>query len=336
MIKRTFFFCSFLIFILFSCSENPFNVDISNIKTSIVFSDLDNAFSTKDSTNLLSYLSTFPHSKEVLSYELDYCLGIGSQIDTNTYGRIKQFVNDPYISRVENKIDSTFRRDFKTIEENIVRAFRYLKYHFPTGKIPKQIIYLNSLFSSNVYASENQIGIGLERYLGSSSQEIKELPNQDFYQWMKDGMEREFLERDILTAWVYTHYVSEVKGSLVEQMITWGKILYIVEATIQDIPKHQILRFKESKFKWATENELQTWKYLVKQELLFSKNERDISNFVNEGPFTIGLPEKSPDRMGQFIGWKIIHAYMEDHPKTSLKHLIDLPYNSLLQAYKID
>ena len=57
------------------------------------------------------------------------------------------------------------------------------------------------------------------------------------------------------------------------------------------------------------------------------------SNLLNEGPFTSGLPEESPDRLGQFLAWRIVHQYMEDHD-ISISELNKKSYNELLQNYK--
>ena len=56
---------------------------------------------------------------------------------------------------------------------------------------------------------------------------------------------------------------------------------------------------------------------------------------LNEGPFTIGLPEESPDRLGQYLGWKIVHDYMSKKD-ISLEELIKTPYNNILQEYEIE
>ena len=56
---------------------------------------------------------------------------------------------------------------------------------------------------------------------------------------------------------------------------------------------------------------------------------------LNDGPFTIGLPEKGPDRLGQFLGWRMIQIYMEKND-ISLEALVKVPYNEILQAYEIE
>jgi hypothetical protein len=75
---------------------------------------------------------------------------------------------------------------------------------------------------------------------------------------------------------------------------------------------------------------------LVKEQLLFKNNDRDKANFLNEGPQTIGLPEASPDRMGQFLGFQMVFGYMTKNKAVSLPELLKIDYNKILQTYEID
>ncbi len=119
-------------------------------------------------------------------------------------------------------------------------------------------------------------------------------------------------------------------------MIQWGKVYFILHAIDPDLPEHIVLRYQKQKYKWCLNNEDKVWKYIVSQSLVFSKNERDISNFINDGPFTPGLPEKGPDRLGQYIGFKMVSNFMDNHENKTLSDLLNTPYNTILQEYQID
>lgn len=322
------------ILLLSACSSDSLDVDSSSVELKISFVNLDSIFFNVSELNLEKTIkSTSLSQNEVLAYELGQCIGVGPLSDSGTIARIKLFTNDPFIIKIEKEIQSKFN-NLAAQKTKITNGFKALKYHFPDGKIPQNVVFMNSLFASNAFATENEIGIGLERYLGAKSPVIKKVPDPIF-QWIKDGMEAKFMERDVLTAWIMTHYVPEVKGNTAEQMIRWGKILYLTEAALPNEDESIIMRYTKPDFEYAQKNEYAFWQFLVKEKLLFSENERDQSNFLNEGPFTIGLPQESPDRMGQFVGWKMIHSYMTENPDMPLKDLIDLPYTEILQAYEI-
>lgn len=332
--KNIFYFI-LLLFPIISCKNNPLDVNPDKKSLNISFVNLDSIFVHSTHLNLQStILSLNLEKEEILDYELGYCLRVGQLGDSGTVERIKMFVNDPYIKRLENRIKAKFN-DLSIRKKNIEEGFLFLNHHFPKGKIPKNIIFMNSLFTSNVFCTENEIGIGLERYLGPKTDVIKELPSHEIFQWIKDQMLAEYLERDILTAWIMTHYVSESKKNTADAIVNWGKIIYLTEASFPKVEKNIILRYSKKDYDWALKNEYAFWKYLVDEKLLFSENERDQANFLKEGPFTIGLPEKGPDRLGQFLGWRIIHSFMEQFPETTLEELIKMPYNTILQEYEV-
>ena len=83
------------------------------------------------------------------------------------------------------------------------------------------------------------------------------------------------------------------------------------------------------------DREFLCWKYIVEQKYLFKIDELIASNFLKEAPFTTGLPNKSPDRIGQFIGWRMVQNYMTKNEIT-LNELLKVPYNTILQEYEIE
>jgi uncharacterized protein YjaZ len=177
--------------------------------------------------------------------------------------------------------------------------------------------------------------MGLERYIGEKNPLIDQLPGDVFFNWVKKGMDMRYFERDAICAWLMTHHVPEVDGNLAEAMVNWGKIIYFTEAAFPKDKKETIIRYTAEELKWAGENEFALWKYLKDEKLLFKIDDRDKNNLLSPGPFSIGLPEKGPDRLGQYLGWRMIKKFMEKND-VSLQTLKDTPYTKILQAYEID
>jgi hypothetical protein len=336
MIRTFFFFFALFFLALTSCTNNRLEIDASAVKVNVDFVNLDSIITTVPTTSLPTILDKYANSSEgILAYQLGHCLGIGGFKDQGSLDRIQMFRTEPYIKRLEKQIATTFKSK-SDLQSQILDGFSHLKYHFPKHPMPTTIFYINSLFVSNVFCSSNEIGIGLDRYLGAKTSVIKELPSQEFFQWMKDGMRKEYIPRDVLSEWIAKNMVTEVDGAFADKMIRWGKILYLTEAAFPNMDKHLLFRYTKNGYDWAEHNETSIWKYLVNEELLFSKNERDHANFLNEGPFTVGLPEKSPDRLGQYLGWRIVHEFMDNNESVSLQQLINVPYNTILQSYEIE
>lgn len=333
-LKSIFSFLTVII-ISYACKQNPLKVDASNIRINVGFVNLDSIFVNSDSVELISSHNKHLKSiKEIYEYEVGYCLRIGDVPDTAFARSIRLFLKDPYISRLEKRISEKFS-NLSNYKNELLSGFQHLKFHIPNGKIPENIVFMNSFFTSNAFSTEKQIGIGLERYLGEETDVIKELPSDQFFEWIKEGMEAKFLTRDALCSWIMTHYVEEVDGNLAENVIRWGKILYLTQASFPEANPALIMRYSEMDYKWALENEYALWKYLVDQKMLFKIDDRNKMNFLNEGPYTVGLPEKGPDRLGQFLGLRMIEKFMEIRGVT-VEQLINTPYTEILVEYEID
>ena len=324
-----------VILVAVGCNRNPLDVDASNVKLKIGFINMDSILFHSNSADLITAHQEFKKSvPEIYDYELGYCLHIGDVDDTAFVNSMQLFYADPYIARLEKRIQEKFP-SLENQKNEIKSGFKHLKFHIPSGKIPEQVVFMNSFFASNAFSTEKQIGIGLERYLGKQTDVIQELPPDQFYEWIRDGMDAEFLTRDALCSWIMTHYVDEVDGNLTENIIRWGKILYLTQAAFPDASEAWIMRYSEEKYQWAIDNEYEIWKYLADQKMLFKIDDRNKMNLLNEGPYTVGLPEKGPDRLGQFIGFRMLQKYMEIK-KVSVEQLIQTPYTEILVEYQID
>ncbi|MDX2361049.1 MAG: hypothetical protein QNK23_09600 [Crocinitomicaceae bacterium] len=336
MTRKSIWYLAVSLLILSSCGNDPLDIDASNVEVDIVFTDINTIIMEADSTELIKQHNLlFDEKQDIYSYLIGYCMSIGNVPDTAFYNSIMLFRADSTIQSLAKHIKLNFL-DRTDMEANIIDAFKHLKFHLPTANIPTDIVYLNSLYRSGVFCTETEIGIGLEQFLGADNDVIKKLNAQVYYDWMKKGMEPEFLERDVLTGWIETHCVDDLDGSLAEHMIRWGKIIYLTEAAYPDVSEHIIMRYTEADYTWATENEAAFWEYLVTEKLLFTSDDRTIRNMVGDGPFTPGLPEENDtDRLGQYLGWRMVHKYMEKNEVT-VEEMVNTPYNSILQEYEVE
>jgi hypothetical protein len=326
---------AFMSMSLWACREHTLEVPIGDVLIPTKIINLDSIFVNESPTDLKTshqiHQQKFP---EIYSYELGHCLGLSNLNEESFVESIGLFVKDDYIKRVEKDIHDLYSK-LPLFNREMLDGFKRLRYHFPEGKIPNYLVYMNSLFASNAFCTENEIGIGLERYLGDSLAVIKELPPQQFFDWIKAGMDSRYLTRDVMVSWLMTHYLDVEPRNLAEGVVNWGKILYLTKAAYPAMEDHLILRYKKEGYDWAIKNEYGFWDYLVKEKLLFKDNERDQMNMLKEGPFTPGLPTKGPDRLGQFLGYQMVKRFMEEND-IPLIQLIETDYAEILKTYKIE
>ena len=332
----THFMCAFIFLSVVSCS-NPLDVDISSSNYQLTAVQLDSILKNSSGQKLNSEIEKLAQQfPEIIDYQFYYCFKTGLPKDSTFAMNWAEFTQNSYYKRLSKRIDEKFKSKLPESKRIIEDGFKRLQVHLPKSKLPKSILFMNSYFASSMYCTENEIGVGLERYLGAKTDVIKELPGDVFYEWIKEAMEPEYLERDAVCAWILTHICEPGKDfNNIQAMVQWGKILYLTKAALPDQEEHILLRYNSADYDWAMRNERDFWEYLVKQNMLFQKSETDQAAFLQEAPFTAGLPQKGPDRLGQFLGYRIVCSYMEQYDVT-LQELINKPYNEILTEYQIN
>ncbi len=327
--------------IFYSCDSDRLLIPVPDESVSIEMLRVEQEFSDVKSASDMKYVHenlkvTIP---DLYAYYLGVCLKAGRMEDSTVHENLLLFLEDPYMIKVHKQLSENFEDLSEEVNE-INEGMNYLKYYFPNGTLPKYLVTYNSAFSNSVVSSPLEIGIGLERYLGGDNELIKELPEQVFFQYIKDQMERKFLSRDVMMSWLGTHYFSEIDDNttIAEQLVEWGKLYYVVEATLPRKDKDIILRYTPEDMDWAMENENAFWKYLVEENTLFKRDHKIARNIFGDGPFTPGLPidEKAPPRLGHFLGWRMVKNFMDSEKDVTIEELANVDYKKILKSYKID
>jgi uncharacterized protein YjaZ len=107
-------------------------------------------------------------------------------------------------------------------------------------------------------------------------------------------------------------------------MIFHGKILYAMDLFLPSTADSLKIGYTKDQVEWCKENEASVWRLFIDQEMLFSSDPFLNSRFIQDGPFTAGLPEGAPAMLGRWIGWQIVRGYMGRNPGTSLDQLFKL------------
>ena len=81
-------------------------------------------------------------------------------------------------------------------------------------------------------------------------------------------------------------------------------------------------------------SEKNIWAYFVESDLLYQTDPTQINQYVNDGPNTSELGEKSPGNIGQFVGYQIAKKWMEKNDKIGLDKLITTPAKQIFDEAK--
>jgi uncharacterized protein YjaZ len=94
--------------------------------------------------------------------------------------------------------------------------------------------------------------------------------------------------------------------------------------------------YPSNKMLWATNNQEFVWRYFVENNLLFNTDRNITKRFLADAPFSkfyLANDNDSPGRIGAFIGYKIVSAYLKNNDK-SLIEMLRTPNDLLYKQSK--
>lgn len=219
-----------------------------------------------------------------------------------------------------NEVDKTFS-NFENTETEIESLFNHLKYYYPEFNPPRIITTTNDVDHRNrVIVTDTIAVIALDSYLGS---------NHEFYggiaNFLKANLNKEQVVVDLTNEYAKKYTYHPERKTLLDEMIYSGKLLYFKDVMVPFKTEAERIGYTEDEINWAITNESYIWRFFVSRELLFSTDSKLPGRFINPAPFSKFYLEEidadSPGRLGQYIGWQIVRAYMQQND-VSLKDML--------------
>lgn len=239
----------------------------------------------------------------------------------------KKFNDSVWINRMQDSLQIELKKEvdiafgnFEKESSEMELLFKHLKYHFKEFRIPRVITVTSDVdYRNKVIATDSILLLALDNYLGS---------DHKFYdgiqQYLKQNFRKDMLVSDMAEAYAKQYIFQSNSRVFLDDMIYFGKVMYFKDTVIPFITDANKIGYSESQFEWAQANESNIWRYFVEKELLYSTDPKLAARFINPAPFSkfnLELDRESPGRLGQYIGWQIVRAYMENN---------DVPFKQML------
>lgn len=222
--------------------------------------------------------------------------------------------------------------DFTEINEDIKSLFQHLKYYYPTFKIPRVITLINDVqYRNKTIVTDSIALIAIDNYLGKDH-----MFYGNIQQYIRQNFEANQIVSDLATEYAQKQIYQPTRKSLIDEMIYFGKILYFKDMMIPFITDAEKIGYTQEELDWAIENEPNIWQFFVEREVLFETDPKLASRFINPAPFTkfnLELDAESPGRLGQYIGWQIVKAYMENN-NTDFNDMLQMDATELFNNSK--
>lgn len=202
--------------------------------------------------------------------------------------------------------------DFDKIELEVRKFYQHLKYYDKVFTEPRFITVINNVdYRESIVVTDSITLVALDNYLGE---------DHYFYDFISVYLRKNFtpeaISVNLAEAYAKKYAFQPSRKTLLDEMIYYGKLLYFKDIMIPFKSDYEKIGYTPEELSWAKANEAQIWSYLVDSELLFSTDNTLPARFITPAPFSkfyLEIDNESPGRIGQYLGWQIIKAYMEQN-----------------------
>ncbi len=322
--------------LFFSCNNQDNTPDVSNIKINIITERYEKDLFSVDSNHLNSELNLLLQKYPTFGVAFNSTIlnadPIWSKDTLAMY--LKEFIRS---YRTVYDTAEKMYADFSPYQKEITNSLQLLKYYFPAYKAPNKIItYIGPIDGYGDILTEDAFIIGLHHHLGAEASFYKSM-------WLLETYPAYIIRRfepAYITINCMRNVVNDLipssreDASLVTQMIEEGKRLYILEKLLPDVEKNNLIAYSAKQLSDCYSHEAQIWDLFIQNNLLQTIDKNIIKNYIGEGPKTQELGEASPGNIGAFVGWQIVKKFMKNSNKLTLKELIQMDAETIMQAAK--
>ena len=181
---------------------------------------------------------------------------------------------------------------------------------------PKSIVIVDTETDSTVL-------IALNHYLGADYPGYSHWPSYLCISKTPEQLPYDLAEALVANRYPYHSAEAAADGATVlsrlvyEGALTLAKIKLVPNGTMAGA-----LGYTDAQLRWLEENEARIWQMMVERKMLYDTSESTAERLVSPAPSTSVISPSSPGRIGRFIGYRILCAYMRGNARTTLAEML--------------
>ncbi|MGB5386554.1 MAG: gliding motility lipoprotein GldB [Eudoraea sp.] len=296
--------------------------------------------SCKNETGVSEDISKIPLNLKVLRFDREFAEAKPGDIpklkQKFPYLFPKQYSDSVWIAKLkdtlQNEIFSEVNSTFPNFDKetaDLKLFFKHAVYYFPNYRTPKVVTVISDVdYSNRVILADTLLLIGLDNYLGKDHRFYRGIE-----QYIAAGLDKTYLISDVASAFGKTKLSFPSDRTFLAQMIYYGKELYLKDKLMPLATDAQKIVYTPDELAWAQANEEQIWRYFVERELLYSTDNMLAPRFLDPAPFSkfrLELDNESPGRLGRYMGWQIVRAFMNNND-VKLNQLLSLSADEIFK-----
>lgn len=239
-------------------------------------------------------------------------------------------INNPLWRELFAEVQKKYKKS-ESIEAELEKVFKHIKFHFPKTKSPKVYTVIAEMdYDNKVIYADSLVIISLEMYLG------KDHKFYEFPAYIRQNFEQRQMMPDLVASFGKSKITTEKDNTLLSQMIYHGKLLYLKDLLLSNYTDDEKMRYTPKEISWCEENESYIWRYFLENELLYSNELKLNSRFIAPAPFSkfyLEIDNESPGQVGAWIGWQIVRSFVKNNDVPVAK-LLELNAKELFKKSK--
>ena len=287
---------TFFLVVFVSCkNEDALELEIAAIPMHVDVERFDRAFAEAKPDDLADLKKTFPFF-------------FSSRIPDSVF--VEQMKDSSQIAL--NVATKEKFGDFKIQTNEIESLFQHLKYYDKTFTEPRVIAFTNYVhYREKIVVTDTVVLLAVDNYLGADHEFYGNFPK-----YIAQNLRPSQLIVDVAGAYADKNIFQTQKKTFLDEMIFFGKQLYFKDKVIPFKSDAEKIGYTQAQLEFAQVNEDMIWTEFVENEMLYDTNRSLVSRFIADAPFSkfqLELDNQTPGRLGQFIGWQIVRAYMRNN-----------------------
>lgn len=282
-------------------------------KVSITLEPLqDSLLNVTSQSELVAFLTRHPVVRDVMLSRAHY------PGDSAFIKEMFRRFTDPNLDTLLQETRRVFG-DLSGLRSEFEEAFTNLKYYYPDFTPPKIQTVVSGL-NTDLFITDTLIIVGLDYYLGKDG---KYRPKT------YDYLLRKYDPEDIVPSCLLIYGIQGPRNktniadrTVLADMIAYGKSFYFAKHMLPCIPDSTLIWYTPSEISGSRKNQDLIWARFIQDQVLFSTSHKEKQHYLGDRPATIQVGVNCPGRIGQWLGWQIVKAYMASHPETTLPQLM--------------
>ena len=220
------------------------------------------------------------------------------------------------LRKFATETEATFG-DFGPETAQLRGAFQHVRFYFPDFRVPPVYTFISGL-SQDVLVNDSVMVLGLDFFAGSRASYRPNVPG-----YMLRRYERPYLVPQAVLQ-ISNKYLKQnfADRTLLNQMVQLGKAYYFLQRVMPCTPDSLLIGYSGRELRGVRYNEQKVWTHFLTKKLLYSSQAFLTQRYVGERPNVPEIGKDAPGRIGAWVGWQIVRAYMAENPAVTLPQLL--------------